>query len=94
MQLKEHLRNLLTDRHKQKTHERFGGKGEFIDTYKIRQSVEDRATLDIIYIGKTTSDKITNRDEFDAAFEDVFKERTKEEREKKFKNVMERCKPI
>lgn len=72
---------LLTDRHKQKTHERFGGKGEFIDTYKIRQSVDDRATLDIIYIGKTTSDKIIDRDEFDQAFEDVFKERTKEEKE-------------
>jgi type I restriction enzyme R subunit len=72
---------LLTDRHKQKTHERFGGKGDFIDTYKIRQSVDDRATLDIIYIGKTTSDKIIDRDEFDHAFEDVFKERTKEEKE-------------
>ena len=72
---------LLTDRHKQKTHERFGGKGEFIDTYKIRQSVDDRATLDIIYIGKTTSDKIIDRDEFDQVFEDVFKERTKEEKE-------------
>lgn len=72
---------LLTDRHKQKTHERFGGKGEFIDTYKIRQSVDDRATLDIIYIGKTTSDKITDREELDHAFEDVFRERTKEEKE-------------
>ena len=72
---------LLTDRHKQKTHERFGGKGEFIDTYKIRQSVNDRATLDIIYIGKTTKDNITDRDEMDSAFEDVFKERTKEEKE-------------
>ncbi|WP_343658906.1 HsdR family type I site-specific deoxyribonuclease [Chryseobacterium sp.] len=72
---------LLTDRHKQKTHERFGGKGEFIDTYKIRQSVDDRATLDIIYIGKTTSDIIVDRDELDHAFEDVFKERTKEEKE-------------
>jgi len=72
---------LLTDRHKQKTHERFGGKGEFIDTYKIRQSVDDRATLDIIYIGKTTKDNIIDRDEMDRAFEDVFKERTKEEKE-------------
>lgn len=72
---------LLTDRHKQKTHERFGGKGEFIDTYKIRQSVDDRATLDIIYIGKTVSDRIIDRDELDGAFEDVFRERTKEEKE-------------
>lgn len=72
---------LLTDRHKQKTHERFGGRGEFIDTYKIRQSVDDRATLDIIYIGKTTKDNIINREEMDSAFEDVFAERTKEEKE-------------
>ena len=34
---------LLTERHKQKTHERFGGSGEFIDTYKIREAVDDRA---------------------------------------------------
>ncbi len=71
---------LLTDRHKQKTHERFGGKGEFIDTYKIRQSVDDRATLDIIYIRKTTSDRIIDKDKLDHAFEDEFKERTKEEK--------------
>lgn len=72
---------LLTDRHKQKTHERFGGTGEFIDTYKIRQSVEDRATLDIVYIGKTSQDSIKSRDAFDREFEDEFKERSKEERE-------------
>ena len=72
---------LLTERHKRKTHERFGGKGEFIDTYKIRQSVDDRATLDIVYIGKTSHDIITDKEEFDREFEDVFKERTKEEKE-------------
>jgi type I restriction enzyme R subunit len=38
---------LLTERHTLKTHERFG---TFIDKYKIRQSVKDRATLDIVYI--------------------------------------------
>jgi type I restriction enzyme R subunit len=72
---------LLTDRHKQKTHERFGGTGEFIDTYKIRESVDDRATLDIIYIGKTTNDKIKSKEAFDAEFEDVFKKQNKEEKE-------------
>ncbi|WP_430937268.1 type I restriction endonuclease subunit R [Saccharicrinis sp. 156] len=72
---------LLTDRHKKKTHERFGGTSEFIDTYKIRQAVDDRATLDIIYQGKTTKDKIVDKEEFDRAFEDEFRERTKEERE-------------
>jgi type I restriction enzyme R subunit len=72
---------LLTDRHKQKTHERFGGTGDFIDTYKIREAVDDRATLDIVYIGKTTKDNIKSKEAFDADFEDEFKERTKEERE-------------
>lgn len=71
---------LLTDRHKQKTHERFGGHTEFIDTYKIRQSVNDHATLDIIYIGKTSQDHIKDKEAFDKAFEDVFKERNQEEK--------------
>lgn len=72
---------LLTDRHKQKTHQRFGENTEFIDTYKIRQAVDDRATLDIVYIGKTSHDSIADKDAFDKEFEDVFKERTKEEKE-------------
>lgn len=72
---------LLTDRHKQKTHERFGGTGEFIDTYKIREAVDDRATLDIIYIGKTTNESIKSKEAFDAEFEDVFKKQSKEEKE-------------
>jgi len=71
---------LLTDRHKQKTHERFGGTGAFIDTYKIREAVDDRATLDIIYIGKTSKDNIKSKKAFDAEFEDVFKEQTEEEK--------------
>lgn len=72
---------LLTERHKQKTHERFGGTGKFIDTYKIRQSVEDKATLDIVYIGKTSHDSIKAKQELDDAFEDEFRERSKEEKE-------------
>ncbi len=72
---------LLTERHKRKTHERFGENPEFIDTYKIRQAVDDRATLDIIYQGKTSHDKISDKEAFDREFEDVFRERTKEERE-------------
>jgi type I restriction enzyme R subunit len=72
---------LLTDRHKQKTHERFGNTGTFIDTYKIREAVDDRATLDIVYIGKTTKDNIKSKEAFDTEFEDVFQDRTKEEKE-------------
>ena len=71
---------LLTERHKQKTHERFGGRGEFIDTYKIREAVEDRATLDIVYIGKTSQDDISRKQEMDEKFEDVFRERTQAEK--------------
>lgn len=72
---------LLTDRHKRKTHERFGGSEEFIDTYKIREAVDDRATLGIIYVGKTSNDTIKNKQAFDSNFEDMFKDRTKEETE-------------
>ena len=64
---------LLTERHKRKTHERFGENPEFIDTYKIRQAVDDRATLDIIYQGKTSHDKISDKEAFDREFEDVFR---------------------
>lgn len=68
---------LLTDRHKVKTHDRFG---KFIDKYKIKQSVRDRATLDIVYIGRTSKDEIKDSEKFYQEFEDVFKERTKEEK--------------
>jgi len=68
---------LLTDRNKNKTHERFG---TFIDKYKIRQSVKDRATLDIVYIGRTSKDHIIDYDGFYKEFEDIFRKRTKEER--------------
>lgn len=72
---------LLTKRHKQKTHERFGDNKEFIDTYKIKEAVRDRATLDIIYQGKTSDDSIKSKEAFDREFEDVFKQRSKEEKE-------------
>lgn len=72
---------LLTKRHKQKTHERFGDNKEFIDTYKIKEAVRDRATLDIIYQGKTSNDNIKSKEAFDREFEDVFKQRSKDEKE-------------
>ena len=48
---------LFTERHEIKTHERFGGRlnenGEpWIDTYKFDKAVDDRATVEIKYIGK------------------------------------------
>jgi type I restriction enzyme R subunit len=69
---------LITDRHKQKTIERFGN---FIDTYKMKQSVADRATVDILYIGRTSKDQILNKEMFKQEFEDMFSERTEEERQ-------------
>ena len=69
---------LLTDRHKTKTHERFGS---FIDTYKMKQSVADRATVDILYIGRTSKDHILDREIFEAEFDDMFRERSDEEKQ-------------
>ncbi len=69
---------LLTNRHKKKTHERFGS---FIDEYKIKEAVDDRATLPIIYLGRTSKDKMTDPDAFQKAFEDIFSKQTAEERE-------------
>ncbi|MDD5702951.1 MAG: HsdR family type I site-specific deoxyribonuclease [Dehalococcoidales bacterium] len=69
---------LLTERHKQKTHERFGG---FIDIYKMNDSVADRATVDILYIGRTSKDQILNKEMFQSEFEDMFRNRTEEERQ-------------
>ncbi|MBW1820401.1 MAG: hypothetical protein JRI92_01345 [Deltaproteobacteria bacterium] len=68
---------LLTKRHKVKTHERFG---EFIDKYKIKQSVRDRATLDIVYIGRTSKDKIEDPEGFHKEFEDVLFLRSEQKR--------------
>jgi type I restriction enzyme, R subunit len=77
---------LLTERHEIKTHERFGGRldenGEpWIDSYKFDKAVADRATVEIKYIGKVSKDKIDDKELFDAEFEDMFKQRTQEERE-------------
>jgi len=69
---------LLTERHKQKTHERFGG---FIDVYKMNNSVADRATVDILYIGRTSKDQLINKELFKQEFEDMFRNQTEEERQ-------------
>lgn len=68
---------LLTERHEVKTHERFG---PFIDFYKMDSAVKDRATVEIVYIGKTAKVNIQDKEVFDATFEDVFRQRTEEEK--------------
>lgn len=72
---------LITPRHKATTCERFGQvAGDFIDTYRMNDSVRDRATVDIKYIGRQSEDHIPNKDEFDEAFEQTFRNCTSDER--------------
>jgi type I restriction enzyme R subunit len=68
---------LLTERHKIKTEERFGG---FIDFYKFDQAVKDRATVEIKYIGKVSKDLLDDKEAFDTEFEDMFQQRTEAEK--------------
>lgn len=61
---------------KKRTHEIFG---EFIDTYTIRESEADGATVPILYEGRTTKGAVTDGRDLDEVFEDMFAERTAEE---------------
>jgi len=61
---------------RKRTHEIFG---EFIDTYTIRESEDDGATVPILYEGRTTRGAITEGRDLDEVFEDMFSERTAEE---------------
>ena len=68
---------LITERHgERKTHKRFG---EYIDTYRLMDSVGDGATLQILYEGKTADSALNEKNAFDTAFEDLFRERSEEE---------------
>lgn len=68
---------LITDRHgAKKTVKRFG---EYIDTYKLLDAVNDGATLQILYEGKTADTALNEKYEFDTKFEDLFRERSEEE---------------
>ena len=58
-----------------------GSFGSYIDTYKIREAVEDGATVPIIYEGMTSKDTLTNKGEFDSKFEDLFADLTPEQME-------------
>lgn len=69
---------LLTERHKKTTYQRFGAP---IDTYRMNESVADRATVDILYIGRTSKDQILNKELFKQEFEDMFRNRTEKERQ-------------
>jgi type I restriction enzyme R subunit len=55
--------------------------GEFIDKYKLMDSVRDGATLQILYEGRTADTALKDRHDFDAKFEDLFHNRPAEELE-------------
>lgn len=71
---------LITSRNNKKTIDIFGGSDrDYIDKYRLKDAIKDGATLPIVYIGKTSDAAISNKTEFDNAFEDLFKNRTKKE---------------
>ena len=68
---------LITERHgAKKTEKRFG---EYIDTYKLMDAVNDGATLQILYEGKTADTALNEKHEFDTKFEDLFRDRNEAE---------------
>ncbi len=68
---------LITERHgEKKTVKRFG---EYIDTYKLMDAVEDGTTLQILYEGRTADTALYDKHGFETRFENLFKERSEEE---------------
>ncbi|MDH5190054.1 MAG: HsdR family type I site-specific deoxyribonuclease [Gammaproteobacteria bacterium] len=68
---------LITDRHgEKKTHKRFG---EYIDTYRLMDAVNDGATLQILYEGRTADSALNDKYGFETQFENLFKDRSEEE---------------
>ena len=68
---------LITEQHGPKrTVKRFG---DYIDTYKLMDSVNDGATLQILYEGRTADTALNDKHGFDTKFEDLFRDRTDEE---------------
>jgi len=68
---------LITERHgEKKTIKRFG---EYIDTYKLMDAVEDGTTLQILYEGRTADAALNDKHDFETKFENLFKDRSDEE---------------
>ena len=68
---------LMTERHgNRRTHKRFG---EYIDTYRLMDAVNDGATLQILYEGRTAETALTDKAGMNQAFEDLFRPRSDEE---------------
>lgn len=56
--------------------------GDYIDRYGIKQSVEDGVTVEIVYEGRTHSAELTNEEEANAKFEEVFQNVDADEKNK------------
>jgi type I restriction enzyme R subunit len=68
---------LLTERHGEKqTVKRFG---DYIDTYRLMDAVEDGTTLQILYEGRTAGAALNDKHGFETRFENLFKNRSDEE---------------
>lgn len=54
--------------------------GDYIDKYTMRQSIDDKVTLEIIYEGRTHNAEVPDREGMDATFADVFSDYNLRER--------------
>jgi type I restriction enzyme R subunit len=72
---------LIADHHDDPTWKRFGNNPNepYIDEYKLQDAVDDGATLQILYEGKTADTAIYDKHGFDTKFENLFKDRSDEE---------------
>lgn len=72
---------LIADHHKDPTWKRFCADPDdpYIDKYQLHKAVEDGATLQILYEGRTADTAIIDKHGFDTKFEDLFKHRSEEE---------------
>lgn len=72
---------LIADHHDDPTWKCFGNNPDepYIDEYKLQDAVDDGATLQILYEGKTADTAIYDKHGFDTKFENLFKDRTDEE---------------
>ena len=68
---------LITERHgEKKTIARFG---DYIDTYRLMDAVNDGTTLQILYEGRTADAALNDKHGFETQFENLFKDRSDEE---------------
>ena len=54
--------------------------GEYIDKYTMRESIEDKVTLEIVYEGRTHNAEVPDTEGMDTAFADVFSDYNLDER--------------